>query len=240
LRGEPIVQETRLWDESEGRTFPMRSKEEAHDYRYFPEPDLLPLALDPAWVEAIRKSLPELPDSKMKRMIEQYDLSIDDALLLTSTSETAGYLEECAKKSGNARLSANWIMGDLAYALKNMGKEIENSPIPPEQLAALIQMVDSGKISGKIAKTVFEEMCKTSEDPESIVKRLGLVQVSDEGSLGALIDKIISANQKQVAEYRSGKTKVFGFFIGQAMKETKGQANPKVLNDLLQKKLTGE
>jgi aspartyl-tRNA(Asn)/glutamyl-tRNA(Gln) amidotransferase subunit B len=239
-QGESIIQETRLWDESEGRTFPMRSKEEAHDYRYFPEPDLLPLALDPAWVEEIQKSLPELPDRIMKRMIEQYDLSIEDALLLTSTSATANYFEECAGLSGNARLSANWIMGDLAYALKNSGKEIEDSPVPPKQLASLIRMVDSGEISGKIAKTVFEEICKSGEDPQTIVKRLGLVQVSDEASLAALIEKILAANPKQVEEYRSGKTKVFGFFVGQAMKETKGQANPKILNDLLQKKLTGE
>ncbi len=238
-QGEQILQETRLWDESEGRTFPMRSKEEAHDYRYFPEPDLLPLALDPDWIEEIKGSLPELPDRKLKRMIDQYDLSVDDALLLTTTSSLADYFEECAKISENARLSANWIMGDLAYALKNSGKDIENSPIPPERLASLIRMVGSGEISGKIAKTVFEEMCKTGEEPELVVQRLGLVQVSDEGSLNSLIDMILAANPKQVAEYRSGKTKVFGFFVGQAMKETKGQANPKMLNDLLQKKLAG-
>jgi aspartyl-tRNA(Asn)/glutamyl-tRNA(Gln) amidotransferase subunit B len=217
----------------------MRSKEEAHDYRYFPEPDLLPLALDPAWVEQIKESLPELPDSKLKRMIQDYGLSVDDALLLTSTSALANYFEECAKKSGNARLSANWVMGDLAYALKNSGKEIENCPMPPGNLAALLRMVDSGEISGKIAKTVFEEMYRTAEEPEIIVKKLGLVQVSDEASLNDLIDKIIASNSKQAAEYRAGKTKVFGFFVGQAMKETKGQANPKILNELLQKKLAG-
>jgi aspartyl-tRNA(Asn)/glutamyl-tRNA(Gln) amidotransferase subunit B len=238
-QGEQIIQETRLWDESEGRTFPMRSKEEAHDYRYFPEPDLLPLALDSAWIEEIRKSLPELPDHKMKRLIDKYDLSVDDALLLTSTASLADYFEECVNKSGNARLSANWIMGDLAYALKNSGKDIETCPISPERLAALIHMIDSGKISGKIAKTIFEEMYKTCEEPDLIVNRLGLVQVSDEASLIALIDKILEASPKQVAEYRSGKTKVFGFFVGLAMKETKGQANPKMLNDLLQKKLAG-
>jgi aspartyl-tRNA(Asn)/glutamyl-tRNA(Gln) amidotransferase subunit B len=239
-RGEQVIQETRLWDESEGRTFPMRSKEEAHDYRYFPEPDLLPLVLDPAWVEQIRASLPELPDRKLKRMIDEYGLSIDEALLLTTTSALADYFEECAKKSGNARLSVNWITGDLAYALKNSGKEIENSPITPGNLAALIARIDSGEISGKIAKTVFEEMCRTGEEPGPVIKKLGLAQVSDEASLYTLIDKIIAANPKQVAEYRSGKTKVLGFFVGQAMKETKGQANPTMLNELLQKKLTGE
>ncbi len=239
-QGERVIQETRLWDESEGRTFPMRSKEEAHDYRYFPEPDLLPLALDPAWVEQIRTSLPELPDQKLKRMLDEYGLLLDEALLLTSTSSLADYFEECAKKSGNARLSANWIMGDLAYALKNSGKGIEHSPIPPGHLAALIAMIDSGKISGKIAKTVFEEMCRTGEEPGTTVGKLGLVQDSDEASLNSLIDKIMAANPKQVAEYRSGKTKVLGFFVGQAMKETKGQANPTMLNELLQKKLAGE
>ncbi len=239
-QGNPVVQETRLWNESEGRTFAMRSKEEAHDYRYFPEPDLLPLALDPAWIEQIKESLPELPDAKLKRMIDQYGLSVDDALLLTSTASLADYFEECARESGNARLSANWVMGDLAYALKNCGKEIENSPIPPGRLAALIRMVDSGEISGKIAKTVFEEMCRTAENPEAVIKRLGLAQVSDEASLNVLIDKIIAANPKQAAEYRSGKTKVFGFFVGQAMKETKGQANPKMINDILQTKLAGD
>jgi aspartyl-tRNA(Asn)/glutamyl-tRNA(Gln) amidotransferase subunit B len=239
-QGERVIQETRLWDESEGRTSPMRSKEEAHDYRYFPEPDLLPLALDSAWVEEIRASLPELPDRKLKRMIDEYGLSVDDALLLTTTPTLADYFEECAKKSGNARLSANWIIGDLAYALKNSGKDIENSPIPPGHLAALIAMIDSGEISGKIAKTVFEEMCRTGEEPGIVIKKLGLAQVSDETSLISLIDKIMAANPKQVAEYRSGKTKVLGFFVGQAMKETKGQANPTMLNELLQNKLAGE
>jgi aspartyl-tRNA(Asn)/glutamyl-tRNA(Gln) amidotransferase subunit B len=238
--GETIIQETRLWDESEGRTFPMRSKEEAHDYRYFPEPDLLPLSLDAAWIRQIKESLPELPDRKLKRFIEEYSLPLDDALLLTSTSALADYFEECAKLSGSPRLSANWIMGDLAYALKNSGKEIEASSVSAENLAVLIRMVDSGEISGKIAKTAFEEMCRTAEAPGAVIHRLGLVQVSDEASLNALIEKIIAANPKQTAEYRAGKTKVFGFFVGQAMKETKGQANPKVLNELLQKKLAGD
>jgi aspartyl-tRNA(Asn)/glutamyl-tRNA(Gln) amidotransferase subunit B len=238
-QGEQVIQETRLWDESEGRTFPMRSKEEAHDYRYFPEPDLLPLALDPAWIEQIRSSLPELPDQKIKRVIEEYGLSVDEALLLTSTATLADYFEECAKLSGNARLSANWVMGDLAYALKSSGKDIENCPVSAGNLAALIKMIASGEISGKIAKTVFEEMCCVAEDPGTVIKRLRLAQVSDESSLNALIDKIMASNPKQVAEYRAGKIKVFGFFVGQAMKETKGQANPKMINELLEKKLAG-
>jgi aspartyl-tRNA(Asn)/glutamyl-tRNA(Gln) amidotransferase subunit B len=236
--GGEVIQETRLWDESEGCTFPMRSKEEAHDYRYFPEPDLLPLKLDPDWIEQMRKELPELPGARVKRSMETYGLSLDDALLLTATPALADYFEECAQESGNPRSAAHWIMGDLAFALKNSSKDIENSPVPPGHLAALIRTLDSGEISGKIAKTVFEEMCRTAEEPATVIKRMGLVQVSDEASLSAVIDRILALNPKQLAEYRSGKTKVMGFFVGQIMKETKGQANPQVVNELLQKKLS--
>jgi aspartyl-tRNA(Asn)/glutamyl-tRNA(Gln) amidotransferase subunit B len=235
--GERIIQETRLWDEGKSCTYPMRSKEEAHDYRYFPEPDLPPLKLDPAWMAEITRSLPELPDAKLKRFMSLYGLPDDDALLLSATLSTAGYFEECARVSGNPRAAANWIMGDLAYALKNSGKEMEDCPVPPERLAALIRKIDSGEISGKIAKTVFEEVYRTGEEPASVIQRLGLVQVSDEASLAAIIDRILAANPKQLAEFRSGKEKLFGYFVGQAMKETKGQANPQVLNDLLQRKL---
>jgi len=173
----------------------------------------------------------------MERFVRQYGLSIDDALLLTSTRATAEYFERCAEVSGNPRSSANWIMGDLAFALKNMGKEIEDCPISPDSLAALISKIDSGEISGKIAKTVFEEMTRTLEEPAAIIQRLGLAQVSDEASIGAVVDRIVAANPKQVAEYRSGKTRVLGYFVGQVMKETKGQANPQMVNELLQKKL---
>jgi aspartyl-tRNA(Asn)/glutamyl-tRNA(Gln) amidotransferase subunit B len=237
--GGQITQETRLWNESEGRTFLMRSKEEAHDYRYFPEPDLLPLKLEPAWIAQIQKELPELPGPKMHRFMDEYGFSVEDAFLLTATPALACYFEECASASQNPRASANWIMGDLAYALKNSGRDIEDCFIPPGHLAALIRVIDSGEISGKIAKTVFEEMGRTQEEPSVVIERMGLVQVSDEARLGELIDKILLANQKQLAEYRSGKTKVLGFFVGQVMKETKGQANPKIVNELLQKKLAG-
>jgi aspartyl-tRNA(Asn)/glutamyl-tRNA(Gln) amidotransferase subunit B len=236
--GGRITQETRLWNEAEGRTFLMRSKEEAHDYRYFPEPDLLPLKLDPEWIEELRKELPELPGPRMNRLMEEYGLSVDDALLLTATRASADYFEECSKQSGNPRASANWIMGDLAYALKNAGKDIDDCPIPPGHLAGLIRTIDSGEISGKIAKTVFEEMCRTHEEPANVIKRMGLAQVSDASELSVVIDKILASNPKQLAEFRSGKTKVMGFFVGQVMKETKGQANPQVANDLLQKKLS--
>jgi aspartyl-tRNA(Asn)/glutamyl-tRNA(Gln) amidotransferase subunit B len=238
--GEKIVQETRLWDESGERTFPMRSKEEAHDYRYFPEPDLMPVKLDRDWIERLRRELPELPGPRMKRVMEQYDIAADDALFLTGTAAMAGFFEECAQSSENPKASANWIMGELAFNLKNSGKDIADCPVTPGQLAALIKTIDSGKISGKIAKTVFEEMFRTSEDPAPVIERMGLVQVSDEASLEPVIDRILAANPKQLEEFRSGKTKVFGFFVGQVMRETKGQANPQVVNDLLQKKLKGD
>jgi aspartyl-tRNA(Asn)/glutamyl-tRNA(Gln) amidotransferase subunit B len=237
--GGAITQETRLWDESEARTFVMRTKEEAHDYRYFPEPDLLPLKLEPTWIEQIQKDLPELPGPKMHRFMTDYGLPEDDAFSMTATPAQADYFEECAKASDNPRASANWIMGDLAYILKNSGKDIENAPIISKDLAALIRTIDSGKISGKIAKTVFDEMGRTHEEPEAIIERMGLVQVSDVSSLGAMIDKIIEENPKQLDQFRSGKTKVLGFFVGQVMKETRGQANPKIVNDLLKKKLSG-
>jgi len=237
--GERIVQETRLWDEGRGCTFPMRSKEEAHDYRYFPEPDLPPLKLEPAWIQEQLRSLPELPDAKLNRFISDYGLSGDDALQITSTVGMSDYFEECARLSSNARAAANWIMGDLAFQLKNSGADIEHCPVPASRLAGLIRAVDSGKISGKIAKTVFEEIYRSGEEPDAAIGRLGLVQVSDEASLAATIDKILAANPKQLAEYRSGKEKLFGYFVGQAMKETKGQANPQVLNELLQRKLKG-
>jgi aspartyl-tRNA(Asn)/glutamyl-tRNA(Gln) amidotransferase subunit B len=232
-----VVQETRLWDEAQGCTFSMRSKEEAHDYRYFPEPDLPPLKLDPAWVEEIRTSLPELPDAKLERFMSTYNLSADDALQLTATPRTADYYEECAKLSENPRSAANWIMGDLTYALKNSGKEIEDCPLPASLLAELIRLVSSGDISGKIAKNVFEEMYRTVEHPEAVVKRLGLVQISDESTIVSAIQRVKAANPKQLAQYRAGKEKLYGYFVGQVMKETKGQANPTLLNELLQRML---
>jgi aspartyl-tRNA(Asn)/glutamyl-tRNA(Gln) amidotransferase subunit B len=237
--GGRIVQETRLWDEGRASTFPMRSKEEAHDYRYFPEPDLPPLKVEPAWINQMSETLPELPYEKMTRFMAGYGLANDDALLLSSSRAQADYFEECAKLCGNPRASANWIMGDLAFYLKNSSKEIENCPVPAGRLAALIRTVDSGEISGKIAKTVFEEMYGTGEEPAALIRRLGLVQVSDEASLAGIIDGNLEANPKQVADYRSGREKIFGYFVGQVMKETKGQANPQKVNDLLMRKLKG-
>jgi len=236
---DSITQETRLWDEARECTSPMRSKEEAHDYRYFPEPDLPPLKLDPAWLRRVKDSLPELPDAKLKRFLSEYGLADDDALLLTTTFEMAQYFEECARTSGNPRLAANWIMGDLAFALKESGKDIEGCPVSASALAALIQRIESGEISGKIAKKVFVEMYKTGEEPSLVIERLGLSQISDEASLESAIDKIIAAHPKQLEEYKAGKKKLLGFFVGQVMRETKAQANPKILNEVLKKKLSG-
>jgi aspartyl-tRNA(Asn)/glutamyl-tRNA(Gln) amidotransferase subunit B len=236
-QGGRIVQETRLWDEGKGCTAVMRTKEEAHDYRYFPEPDLPPLKLDPAWIEELRDSLPELPHEKTLRFMAEYELSSDEALQLTSSHAMATYFTECAKAAGNPRAALNWVTGDLAYALKNSDKEIDACPLPPQRLAALIRMIDAGEISGKIAKTVFEETYRSGEEPASVLRRLGLAQISDEATLEAVIASTLAASPKQLAEYRSGKEKLFGYFVGQVMKETKGQANPQLLNDLLKKKL---
>jgi aspartyl-tRNA(Asn)/glutamyl-tRNA(Gln) amidotransferase subunit B len=237
--GGRIVQETRLWDESKDCTSSMRSKEEAHDYRYFPEPDLPPLQLDPAWIAELKGSLPELPHDKILRFAAGYGLSYDEALQVTATVAQAAYFELCAAASTNPRGALNWITGDLAYALKKSGTEIEECRLPPERLAALVRMVDSGEISGKMAKTVFEEIYASGEDPANAVRRLGLIQISDEAALEAVISSVITANPRQLAEFRSGKEKLFGYFVGQIMKETKGQANPKLLNELLRKKLEG-
>jgi aspartyl-tRNA(Asn)/glutamyl-tRNA(Gln) amidotransferase subunit B len=237
--GGRIVQETRLWDESKECTSSMRSKEEAHDYRYFPEPDLPPLQLDPAWIAELKGSLPELPHDKILRFAAGYGLSNDEALQVTATVAQAAYFELCAAASTNPRGALNWITGDLAYALKKSGTEIEACPLPPDRLAALVRMVDSGEISGKMAKTVFEEIYASGEDPANAVRRLGLIQISDEAALEAVISSVIAANPRQLAEFRSGKEKLFGYFVGQIMKETKGQANPKLLNELLRKKLEG-
>jgi len=234
-----VLQETRSWDEAQGCTLPMRSKEEAHDYRYFPEPDLPPLELSTERIELVRASLPELPDRRLDRFMSVYQLPADDALQLTSTPALADYYEECAHLSGNPHSSAAWIMGDLTHALKSSDGDICACPVPAARLAGLIRLIDGGGISGKMAKTVFEEMYATGELPERVVARLGLSQINDEDALAAVIQRVMSANPRQLAEYRSGREKLFGFFAGQVMKETRGQANPQLLNALLQRLLPG-
>lgn len=238
--GERVVQETRLWDADKQETRPMRSKEQAHDYRYFPEPDLLPLVLEQSWVDAIRKSLPELPEAKRKRFVEQFKLSEYDATVLTSDKALGDFYEKAIEvKSGqpNYKSTANWITSELAGHLNAENKSIEDSPIPPENIRELVRLIDDGTISGKIAKTVFEEMWKTQKAPAAIVKEKGLVQVLDKGQIEQWVRDAISQNQKAADEYRGGKEAAIGSLVGTVMKISKGQANPGLVNQILKETL---
>jgi aspartyl-tRNA(Asn)/glutamyl-tRNA(Gln) amidotransferase subunit B len=237
LEGGKIIQETRLWDPVKNCTTSMRGKEEAHDYRYFPDPDLLPLIIDDKWIESIRDSLPELPDRKKERFITEYGLPEYDAGVLTSAIELAGYFEACVKEFNNPKQVSNWVMGSLLGLLNAEGNSIEESPVSAANLAKLLKLIDQNVISGKIAKTVFDDMAKTGKSPEEIVKEKDLVQVTDESAIGDMIAKLIETCPKEVADYRAGKTKVVGFFVGRIMKETKGKANPEIVNRLLKEKL---
>ena len=236
--GGTIVQETRLWDTTRLVTRSMRSKEEAHDYRYFPDPDLLPLELDPDWVEDIRKTLPELPDEKKARFIEDYKLSAYDAGVLVNEKARADYFETVAK-GRDPKIAANWVTGDLFGYLNKAGKEIEDSPVSAENLGGLIDLIADDTISGRIAKEVFETMFETGEKPADIVEKKGLRQVTDTGAIEGAIDAVLAANAGKVEEFRSGKDKLFGFFVGQVMKATQGKANPALVNEILTKKLKG-
>jgi len=235
--GGRVVQETRLFDSSKGVTFSMRSKEEAHDYRYFPEPDLVPIVTSNETIEAIRKTITELPEAKRNRFVKEYELPEYDADMLTQSRALAAYFEEAAKLSGQPKVIANWMMGELMRLLNAEGKEIEQCPVRPDRLAGMIKMINDGTISTKIAKTVFEEMYGTGKDAETVVKEKGLVQVSDTGAIETIIDDVIKANPAQHADYKGGKDKLFGFFVGQVMKASKGKANPEMVNELLKKKL---
>ncbi len=237
--GERIVQETRLYDSTKNRTFTMRSKEEAHDYRYFPDPDLLPLVFDSSWTDQIRAKLPELPREKATRFQTQYGLPEYDALVLTQERGVSEYFEAVAKICGNAKAASNWVMVELMRELKETDKSIEAQPIKSNQLGDLILLIDKGTISGKIAKSVFAEMWASGGNPADIIKAKGLVQISDTGALEKIIADVIAASPGQVAEYRSGKEKLFGFFVGQVMKASKGQANPDLVNQILKEKLKG-
>lgn len=231
--GRELVQETRLWDEAKGVTVPMRGKEEAHDYRYFPDPDLLPLVIDEGWIEEIRSTLPELPDEKRARFIETYGIPLYDAQVLTSSRSLADYFEACVEHFSKPKTVSNWVMGSILATLKAENKTIEESPVSPERLAELLRLVDSGVISGKIAKTVFDEMVSSGKPPEAIVQEKGLVQVTDADAITEVIEQVLSDHAKEVSDYRAGKTKLFGFFVGQVMKATRGKANPKMVNEIL-------
>ncbi len=236
--GGTIAQQTRLFDAGRGITRPMRSKEEAHDYRYFPDPDLLPLVLDPDWVERLRVELPELPDTKKARFISAYGLSADDADVLVAEKESALFFERVAE-GRDPKAAANWVMGDLYGALNRLGVGIEQSPISAEQLGQLIDLIADGTISGRLAKEVFAEMVATGADPAAIVEAKGLRQVTDSGAIAAAIDAVLATNADKVAEYRAGRDKLYGFFVGQVMRATQGKANPPLLNELLRKRLAG-
>ena len=237
--GGTVVQETRLFDPNRQETRSMRSKEEAHDYRYFPDPDLLPIIIDRSWVDRVQQTLPELPLARCTRFTEQYGLSSYDADVLTASRQLADYFEEAARCSGNPKGAANWVMGELTRALNDQNCPIEKAPITPAQLAGLVVLIDKGTINGTIAKKVFDELWLNGGEPVEIVERLGLAQVSDTAPILEAIAAIMAANQSQVEEYRSGKEKVFGFFVGQVMRAMKGKANPAVVNDLLKEQLTG-
>jgi aspartyl-tRNA(Asn)/glutamyl-tRNA(Gln) amidotransferase subunit B len=236
--GSTVIQETRLYDSVKDETRSMRSKEEANDYRYFPDPDLLPLEITSDFIQAVRASLPELPDEKRNRFKSQYGLNVYDAGVLTAARELADFFEAVVKATGvDAKLCANWVMGDLAAALNKAGLEIEQSPVQPDRLAGLIQRIADDTISGKIAKQVFEALWDSTDSADTIIEQQGLKQITDTGAIEAIIDGIIAANPDQVAGYKSGKEKLFGFFVGQAMKATGGKANPAQLNELLKQKL---
>jgi len=237
--GGTIAQQTRLFDAGRGITRPMRSKEEAHDYRYFPDPDLSPLVLDPEWVARLRAELPELPDVKKARFVSAYGLSPDDAGVLVAEKETAGFFERVAA-GRDPKTAANWVMGDLFGALNRLGVGIEQSPVSAERLGSLIDLIANGTISGRLAKDVFAEMVTSGADPEAIVEAKGLRQLTDSAAIEATIDAVLAAQPDKVAEYRAGRDKLYGFFVGQIMRATEGKANPGLVNELLREKLTGD
>jgi aspartyl-tRNA(Asn)/glutamyl-tRNA(Gln) amidotransferase subunit B len=237
--GQKIVQETRLWDDAQGVTNPMRSKEEAHDYRYFPDPDLVPVMVDEIWIARIREELPELPLVKRERFVREYQIPAYDAGVLTADKALALYYEDVVKLCGKPKQVSNWVMGDVLRFLNEEKRDIRQCPISAKSLADMITLIEEGAISGKMAKDVIDDMYKTGKPPKDIIKEKGLVQITDEGELILTISAIIEASPNQLKDYRSGKEKLFGFFVGQVMKATQGKANPQLVNDLLKKMLTG-
>jgi len=235
-----VIQETRLWNTDTMKTVSMRGKEEAHDYRYFPDPDLVPLLVDADWQTRIRENLPELPAAKRKRFAADYGLSDYDARVLTAARPLADYYEACARAAGDPKQAANWVMGDLLGLLHAENRSIEASPIPAAHLGELVRLIGEEVISGRIAKTVFEKMAADGRSPRAIVAAEGLTQVTDTGEIAAVIDQVIAACPDEVEKYKSGKKKVLGFLVGQVMKKTGGKANPKTVNQLMAEKLSGD
>lgn len=240
LSGEKVVQETRTFDPSTGLTHPMRSKEEAEDYRYFPEPDLLPLILSPNWVEEIRRSMPELPEQRLERFLKEYGLEEYSAKVLTVNKELGDFFEESLNHYGEEpRLTANWLLNDLLGQLAEWGKDIESSPVSTESLAELVRLIKEGVLSSKLAKEVLKEMVATGKRPTQVVEEKGLRQVSDEDAIRGLIEQVLQENHREAERFRAGEEKVFGFLVGQVMKKAKGKANPQLVNSLLKRMLTG-
>ena len=235
--GGRIIQETRLWDSAAGVTRSMRSKEEAHDYRYFPEPDLPPILVSQEWIDEIKAKLPELPDEKRKRFIGQHGLPEYDAELLTSEKAIADWYERVVESGGQPKVVANWMMGDLMRLLNEENKSVDALLFGPAQMVGMLKLIDDGTISGKIAKTVFEEMYRTGKNAGDIVKEKGLVQISDTSEIEIAVDDVLAKSASEVERFKAGDEKLMGFFVGQVMKATKGKANPKMLNDLLKEKL---
>ncbi len=235
--GGRIEQQTRLWDEKQGITKPMRSKEESFEYRYFPEPDLVPLIIDDDWIEELRGEIPELPRKKLERFVSEYGIKEDDARILTDEKELADYFEEAAKGYKNPQAIANWILSELLGYLNKENKEIKDTVVKPSQIRELVELVDGGTISGKIAKSVFKDMYQTGKNPKDIVNDKGLVQITDRSALEGIVEDVIKNNPKAVEQYKSGKKNTIGFFVGQVMKATKGKANPKLVNEILTQKL---
>ncbi|MCD6224331.1 MAG: Asp-tRNA(Asn)/Glu-tRNA(Gln) amidotransferase subunit GatB [Deltaproteobacteria bacterium] len=237
LDGGRIIQETRLWNADTNRSTSMRSKEEAHDYRYFPDPDLVPLNIDEKWISALKKDLPELPQEKKKRFITEYGLPSTDAEVLTSSRDMADYFDECVKLFNRPKQIGNWIMGSLLALLNLENKTISESPVSPHHLSDMLKLIEKGLISGKIAKKIFDEMAKTGKPPKQIVEEKGLVQVTDKTEIESIVIKIVSDNPKEAEAYKNGKTKILGFFVGQVMKATRGKANPQIVNEILKENL---
>jgi aspartyl-tRNA(Asn)/glutamyl-tRNA(Gln) amidotransferase subunit B len=236
--GGTIVQETRLFDTKTGTTRSMRSKEDAHDYRYFPDPDLLPLVLEQSYIDSIRATLPELPDVKKHRFMKDYGLSFQDATVLIGERERAAFFEKAAN-GNDPKLAANWLLTELLGALNKSEKELSESPVTAEQLGGLVALITDNTISGKIAKEVFAEMFQTGKNAADIVEEKGLKQVTDTGAIEKLVDEVLAENADKVEEYRGGKDKLFGFFVGQIMKKSGGKMNPGMVNDYLKSKLEG-
>lgn len=237
--GGKVTQETLLWNADLNKAFPMRSKEESHDYRYFPDPDLLPVIVNEKWKNDIAKMMPELPQARKQRLITEYNLPEYDAEILTSTKDMADYYEDVLKFTDDYKSASNWVMGDILKVINENKISIKDFYVSPKNIGKLIELINNNTISGKIGKVVFEELLKSNVDPEIIIKEKNLVQITDSSELENVIDKILSSNSKQVDEYRNGKEKVFGFLVGQVMRETKGKANPQLVNEILTKKLKG-